>query len=223
MISTIAVAVVAGGITSSGARAAVVDERSVVPYEHAGEPMLFVGDSLCVGARDHGGGLTGALRSAGWEPEYLCGSGEGLEWGLAEVEDLGHVPSTVVIALGTNPDPRDPSFEEQATALRDELVARGAVRVAWVDFADARGRYDDKNVVLHDLARRHGDGLVRWSALVDDHPDWFRSDGLHYRELGMRQWSRRIADETLRLRVAPLPPLDDAVGMVTRSLAARDD
>jgi lysophospholipase L1-like esterase len=224
LAAAVLVGVVGGGHAGGGAaQAATTDERSVVPYEHAGEPMLFVGDSLCVGARDHGGGLTGALRGAGWEPEYVCGSGEGLEWGLAEVEDLAWVPPVVVVALGTNPNPRDAGFVQLATDLRAALVERGATRIAWVDFADARGRYDDKNTALHEVARQHGDGIVRWSSLVDDHPEWFRSDGLHYQELGMRQWSRRIADETLRLRTTSFPPLDDAAEIVTRSLVPSSD
>ena len=182
-----------------------------------GEPLLFLGDSLCVGARDHGGGLTGALRGVGWEPEFICGSGEGLVWGISEVRDLDSVPATVVVALGTNPSPRDPEFEDLASDLREELTERGAQRILWVDFASERRSYEDKNAVLHDLARGAGDGVVRWSVLVDEHPEWYRSDGLHYQELGMRQWARRIADESARLRFDPVPGLDAAIDLVTSS------
>jgi hypothetical protein len=199
--------------------AGATDEPPTVEAEAAvAEPLLFLGDSLCVGARDHGGGLTGALRSVGWEPEFICGSGEGLPWGISEVRDLESVPATVVVALGTNPSARDPEFEDLATDLREELTDRGAHRILWVDFASARRSYEDKNTVLHDLARRAGDGVVRWSVLADQHPAWFRSDGLHYQEAGMRQWSRRIADETTRLRFDSVPGLDAAIDLVTSSL-----
>jgi hypothetical protein len=217
LCATLAVAVV---LTAFGATPAEgTTDRP--PVAEAGtvvaEPLLFLGDSLCVGARDHGGGLTGALRSVGWEPEYICGSGEGLVWGISEVRDLESVPATVVVALGTNPSSRDPEFEGLAVDLREELTARGAQRILWVDFASERRPYDDKNAVLHDLARGAGDGLVRWSVLVHQHPEWFRSDGLHYQETGMRQWSRRIADETTRLRLDSVPGLDAAIDLVTSS------
>lgn len=180
-----------------------------------GEPLLFVGDSLCVGARDHGGGLIGALRGAGWDPEFLCSTGEGLEWGLGEVAELERVAATVVVALGTNPGPREPGFAERIRDVRSRLVARGAERILWVDFADRRDRYTAKNEVLHALARCEGDGIVRWSVLAIPHPEWFRSDGIHYEEEGMRRWSRRIANETTRLRVRPSRELGAAIDLVT--------
>jgi len=195
------------------------DPSTVVPVdgEADAEPLLFVGDSLCVGARDHGGGLTGALRGARWDPELVCGTGEGLEWGLAQVTELERVPATVVIALGTNPSAREPGFADLVVDLRSQLVARGAERILWVDFADRRGTYTDKNLVLHDIARHEGDGIVRWSVLAAAHPEWFRSDGIHYREEGMRRWSRRIADETTRLRLGPAPSMDDEIAAVVLS------
>ena len=46
------------------------------------------------------------------------------------------------------------------------------------------------------------------------HPTWFRSDGLHYRDAGMRQWSRRIADETTRLPASGDPAVDLASSLI---------
>ena len=199
--------------------ASAVESASIGPVP-AGEPLLVVGDSLCVGARDHGGGLTGALRRVGWEPEFLCASGEGLPWGIAQVRERITVPATVVVALGTNPGSREPDFPQRIATLRSDLVARGAVAIVWVDFADRSGGYDDKNQTLRAFAARRGDGVVRWSAAVAPHPGWFRSDGLHYRDAGMRQWSRRIADETTRLPGSGDPTVDLASSLIGAGAAA---
>lgn len=208
----IALAVGAVAPAAAAPAASDQDDASMLTLE----PILFVGDSLCVGARDHGGGLTGALHSAGWEPEYVCGSGEGLPWGIEQVRDLESVPADVVVALGTNPSPREPEFAGLLVDLRAELVDRGARRIMWVDFASLRNTYYDKSAVLREFTTRHGDGLVRWSAFVED--DWFRSDGLHYGDLGMRQWSRRIADDSARLRNGAVRDLGGVLEGVTRSV-----
>jgi lysophospholipase L1-like esterase len=199
--------------------ASAVPAASIEPVS-AGEPLLVVGDSLCVGARDHGGGFTGALRRVGWEPEFLCASGEGLPWGIAQVRERVSVPATVVVALGTNPGRREPDFPQRIATLRSDLVARGAVAIIWVDFADRSGGYVDKNETLRAFASRRGDGVVRWSAAVASHPAWFRSDGLHYRDAGMRQWSRRIADETTRLRAVGDPAVDLASSLIVAGAGA---
>lgn len=185
------VVVVAVLVGAAAAVAPVGDEPAVAgPGEAA---LLVLGDSLCVGARYHEGGLTERLEGAGWDPVFVCDSGEPLSWGIAEVDAMESVPSVVVVALGTNPRADDRGFLPQVAELRTALVDRGAERILWVDYADRDGEYRAKTRLLHRFAEHHGDEIVRWAAVVTSRPEWFRSDGLHYRPEGVVAWSAAIA------------------------------
>jgi hypothetical protein len=157
----------------------------------AHDPVLVIGDSLCIGGRDHGGDLTGELHAVGWDPTYLCEVGASMQWGIDAVRTLSHVPATVIVELGTNPGPGAAAFDEQMSAMRHELRAKGADAVLWVDLADAAGRYDEKSSVLRSSASAMGDLVVDWSARVERSS--FEPDGIHLTMQGRQQWSRAIA------------------------------
>lgn len=67
-----------------------------------GERVLVVGDSLTRESRDM---LRNSLRASGWNPTIRCFGGKRLDWGMSQLRDQKRwkgLPSTVVIALGTN-------------------------------------------------------------------------------------------------------------------------
>jgi hypothetical protein len=191
-IRTLAAALVVGVtlIVGVAPMAAAVSAPTAVPSARA--PMLVLGDSLCVGARDHGGQMSAQLRAARWEPTYACEIGRGITWGTDQVRKMASVPRTVVVALGTNGGEGEWNVDAKLGALRSALFARGARQLVWVDYANRAGGYEDKNRVLSSFAARQGDLVVRWSEQAAAHPQWFSSDGLHYTADGQRAWAAAI-------------------------------
>lgn len=184
-------------------------------------PILVLGDSLCVGARQHEAGLAVQLEEAGWDATFRCRSGEPVAWGLAEVDEMTTVPPVVVVALGTNPWAVEPGFADRLDQLRAALVDRGATRLVWVDYADRAGRYRGKSHQLHRFAARHGDEVVPWAATAADNPEWFRSDGIHYEPPGVLAWSSTIAVTVATPDLDPV--LRRAVERLSLALAHRMD
>lgn len=212
-----AVVVVVVMATGPGAAASHVPASDPVGPGDGGSAILVLGDSLCVGARQHEDGLAVRLAAAGWDPDLRCRSGEPLAWGLAEVGSMEAVPPVVVVALGTNPRAEEPGFGARLADLRAALVSRGARRLVWVDYADRAGTYRAKSERLQLFAGHHGDEVVRWSEAVAGHPEWFRSDGLHYRPEGVVAWSEAIADVVATPGTDPV--LRAAVARLSRAVA----
>src|SRR5690349_20747258 len=94
-------------------------------------PVLIIGDSIMVGARDIGG-LQGLLEESGWNPEILAQVGASLPWAIQHVEQLLVVPRIVVVEMGTNPSPLIGNFENEVTQVLDDLSMRGARRIIWI-------------------------------------------------------------------------------------------
>lgn len=161
-----------------------------------GDPLLVLGDSLCVGARDHEGNLTALLRARGWDPELVCEEGAPLGWGIEQVRRRKSVPGTVVVALGTNPGPVEERFPDRVAQMRDALRSRGAREIIWVNFSDRADQYRDKNEDLLRSAEANHEHYVDWAAQVHENPQWFHRDGLHYGPAGRRAWARAIAEAT---------------------------
>lgn len=184
---TIVATVAASGSSVAGAQEDHADAR---------EPLLLLGDSLCVGARDHEGNLIGLLRARGWEPELVCKEGMPLAWGIEQVRVRKSVPSTVVVALGTNPGPVEDEFSERIAQMREELRDRGAHEILWVNYSNRADGYRDKNDALLRSAVTNQEIYVDWAARVRDNPHWFHRDGLHYGAAGRRAWARTIAEAT---------------------------
>jgi hypothetical protein len=173
-------------------------------------PILVLGDSLCVGARDGGGNMTAQLQAAGWEPEYICAVGQPITWGINHVRALDSVPSTVVVALGTNPGPTEVDFAGRLATMRAELHARGARNVIWVNYAIRADGYTVKNHTLALYTVGYGDLHVDWNARIQANSQWFLSDGLHYTADGKAAWARAVAEVS---ELAHLRSVDTAVGV----------
>ena len=156
-------------------------------------PVLLIGDSILVGARDIGS-LQGLLEGSGWNAEIVAKVGQGVPWGLQQVEPRLVVPRIVVIELGSNPGPLLNDFENEVGQLIDALVARGARHIIWIA-PEARDptRYADKDAVI---ARAAG-STVRvsgWPAKLEQNPQWF-GDELHLTEEGYRELATFMRDE----------------------------
>jgi lysophospholipase L1-like esterase len=175
-------------------------------------PILVLGDSLCVGARNSGN-MTGQLQSAGWEPEYRCLGSQQITWGIDQVRALPSVPHTVVVALGTNGGRTDANFAAKLATMRSELHTRGAREVIWVNYANRANGYAATNLTLALFALGHGDLHVDWNAQIQSNPQWFQSDGLHYTVAGSTAWARAIVDVA---GYAHLRSTDVAVDMAVR-------
>ncbi len=175
-------------------------------------PILVLGDSLCVGARNSGN-LTGQLRDAGWEPEYICQGSQQISWGIDQVRARSSVPPTVVVALGTNGSRYDTDFAGKLATMRSELRARGAREVIWVNYANSVNGYAGPNLTLALFTLGHGDLHLDWNAQIQNNPHWFQTDGLHYTIAGSTAWARAIADVSSYARTRAA---DGAVAVAVR-------
>lgn len=178
----------------------------LAPASAAAPPLLVLGDSLCVAAARHGGDLEDRLRAAGWDPEVVCQIGEPLAWGIERVRERASVPSTVVVALGTNPGPSTAGFGPRVDTMLAELEARGATDIVWMTFADREHRYEPKSRIIRDVASRSPVDALRaadWAPVVRPNPEWFAADGLHYADEGKRQWASFLASQLSGTQAAP--------------------
>ncbi|MGQ0616037.1 MAG: SGNH/GDSL hydrolase family protein [Acidimicrobiia bacterium] len=167
-----------------------------VPAVDGPGPVLVVGDSLTVGAESDGR-LSARLSQGGWSPELVAVSGQSTRWGVEQVRLRAQVPEVVVVELGTNPWSTVGTFPADVEAMLDALEARGARAVVWVTpvAGDGTGRYDDKAEVLYDAAAEHPSLVVAdWRPVAGSHPEWFRSDGLHYTDEGNAGLARFMTD-----------------------------
>jgi lysophospholipase L1-like esterase len=160
-------------------------------------PLLVIGDSISVGARDIGG-LPGLLEGNGWIAEIVAEVGVGVPWALQQVEPRLVVPRIVLVELGSNPGPNVDDFENEVHQLIDALVARGARHIIWIP-PEARDptRYAEKAAVI---ARAAGSTVTvsGWPAKLEQNPQWF-GDELHLTQEGYRELALFIRDELLPL------------------------
>jgi lysophospholipase L1-like esterase len=158
--------------------------------DDGGRPVLFLGDSLTVGARLWGD-LAAKAGAAGWAAEVVAEDGQDVRWGLDQVRARDEVPEVVVVGLGTNPGTSPGTFAEDAASLVDELVARGAGTVVWWppgDTADA-GRASRAAALRAAAASTRADGgasdaggpllVPDWPSELARHPGWLAADGIH--------------------------------------------
>ena len=156
-------------------------------------PVLIIGDSITVGARDIGG-LQGLLEQSGWNPEIVARVGASLPWAIQHVEQRLVVPRIVVVEMGTNPSPLPGNFEFEVRQMLDDLVARGARHIIWIppEGSDPT-RYQEKDAVIAAAVNSHM--LVSgWAKLLETNPQWF-GDEVHLTELGYRQLANFVYQE----------------------------
>jgi lysophospholipase L1-like esterase len=156
-------------------------------------PLLVLGDSITVGARDIGL-LPGLLELSGWNAEIVAEVGVGTPWALQQIEPRVAVPRVVLVELGSNPGPLLDGFESEVHQLIDALVARGARHIIWIS-PEARDptRYAEKDAVI---ARAASSRLIvsTWPAQLEQNPQWF-GDELHLTEEGYRALAQFVRDE----------------------------
>jgi lysophospholipase L1-like esterase len=190
----VALGVAAGSGCSAGSQSA---GGSPADPGDAGEPVLFLGDSLTVGARLWGD-LETTVDAAGWTAEVLAEDGQDVRWGLEQVRSRDEVPDVVVVGLGTNPGTSPGTFGDDAEALVDELVARGAGTVVWWPPGDTNdaGRASRaaalRAVAAAAATAAIGGGSLRvpdWPGELAQHPDWLSDDGIHLTSEGYRALS----------------------------------
>jgi lysophospholipase L1-like esterase len=160
-------------------------------------PLLVIGDSITVGARDIGL-LPGLLEIGGWNAEIDAEVGVGTTWALQQVESRASVPRVVLVELGSNPSPLLNDFENEVHQLIDALIARGARHIIWIP-PEGRDptRYAEKDAVI----ARAASSVVRvssWPAKLEQNPQWF-GDELHLTEAGYRALA-----EYMRAELEPL-------------------
>jgi len=165
-----------------------------------GGPVLAIGDSLLVGAVNHGS-LESDLTDDGWEPETIAENGRSTRWAVDQIEFRDSVPRYVIIVLGSNPGFSSDGFAEDVQALRDALVARGARRILWMPpHHPDPTRYETKLQILSDADRADGALTVPdWGAVLDANPSWVNSDGIHLSEEGYIAMADFIRDALARL------------------------
>lgn len=168
--------------------------------EPRGGPVLAIGDSLLVGAINHGG-LSVVLEFDGWVPETIAEQGRSVPWAVDQVELRRRVPRYVVVVLGSNPGFSSDGFEGDVRALRDALVRRGARRIVWVPPHHTDPvRYAEKLRVLREADRADRRMVVPdWGGLLDEHAHWIAGDGVHLTEDGYTALSLFIGDQLARL------------------------
>jgi len=156
--------------------------------------VFVVGDSLTVGARDFGG-LRSKFANAGYEATVEARTGRGVEWGLSVLRNQGRsLPSTVVVALGTNDvasGRSTPSFGELVDRV---MAAVGPNRiVVWVNLdlddtswgAAQEARF---NRVLRERAGQHDNlAVADWDSYLDGNRSWLAGDRIHLNGRGYRQ------------------------------------
>jgi lysophospholipase L1-like esterase len=160
----------------------------------SGHAVLVVGDSLTVGAADFGG-LRSKLEGAGFAPTISARTGRGVQWGLSVLQSSGgDLPSTVVIALGTNDVASGRSTKSFGALVDDVMKTVGRDRfVLWINLdldgttwgAEQAARF---NRVLGEKANKYGNlAIADWQTFAADHDAWLASDFVHLNGKGYRQ------------------------------------
>ena len=156
--------------------------------------ILFLGDSLTVGARVFGR-LRATMVAAGWRPEVVAEDGKDVSWGLDQVRRRDRVPAVVVVGLGTNPGPSPGAFARDVRTLVDELTRRGARTILWWPPGD---RADAARAARAAQLRAAAGGPLRvpdWPAVLARHPGWLARDGIHLTPAGYRSLARFLRDQ----------------------------
>jgi lysophospholipase L1-like esterase len=179
----------------TGARAPASRTAPAFSRHHNGEPLLILGDSLTVGARDYGE-LGARLTEDGWVPEIVAEKGQVVDWATQQVLARDEVPRDVVIALGSNPASDPSGFEDDVDALLDALRQRGARAMLWVPpYGTDPERYTARQEVLRGFADRARITLSAWPQTLASHPEYFTGDGLHLTGDGYAAMATFIRDE----------------------------
>jgi hypothetical protein len=180
--------------------------ESAEPLLDAAAPTLVLGDSL---------GLTVYPWLADLLPDryvsYEAEVGRSTPGSEAALEDLGEAPDLVIVSSGTN----DASASDVESSARDILDGLGPDRcVVWVDVVrpDGIGDTDEEINAAIDraVAGRDNVRVLRWSTMIEEHPEWMSADGIHPNRDGAEARAQAFADAALACSPAdPDAPLAD--------------
>ena len=165
----------------------------LVPSAAEGRGVFVNGDSLAVGTRPY---LAGEL--PGWSVRTSATISRHAFEGASVLRSAGKLPKVIAVSLGTNDDPRSASAFEDA--VEDLVRAAGDERcVVWATIRRPRvagASYREYNAVLRHQAReRKNFKLVRWTKLVNQHPEWLAADGVHVDAAGYQARAEAYAEK----------------------------
>ena len=173
----------------------------------ASQPTLVLGDSL---------GLVAYPYLADLLPDryisYAAEVGRSTANTARALKKLASVPPVVLVSSGTN----DGTAAELTAGATDILDALGAQRcVVWVDVVRPDRIGDTQDVMNAALdavvAGRPNVTVLRWSAMVTEHPEWLAGDGIHPTEDGAKARAKAYADAS-----AACSPVDAAAPKADR-------
>ena len=118
---------------------------------------------------------------------------------LKKLTSVGSVPPVVIVSSGTN-DASANVLEESARSILDDLST--ARCVVWVDVVRP-DRIGDSQTAMNAALDRAVQGrtnvrILRWTDLVEQHPEWMSGDGIHPNEAGSQARAKAFADAALR-------------------------
>jgi lysophospholipase L1-like esterase len=173
----------------------------------ASQPTLVLGDSL---------GLVAYPYLADLLPDryvsYAAEVGRSTANTAKALKKLASVPPVVIVSSGTN----DGTVAELTTSATAILDALGSQRcVVWVDVVrpDRVGDTQEAmNAALDTVvAGRSNVSVLRWSAMVAQHPEWLAGDGIHPTEDGAKARAQAYADAS-----AACSPIDPSAPKADR-------
>jgi len=161
-------------------------------------PRVYViGDSLTVGTDPY---LPGDL--PGWTVTQTASISRHVPEGVSILRSKGSkLAKIIVMALGTNDDPR--STSDFAHSVRQTIRIAGPDRcVVWPNIVRppvAGATYAGYNHILSQQQRRHDNFFVpNWVRLAADNPGWFGGDGVHPNATGYMARAALIAAQIKR-------------------------
>src|SRR5260221_8661518 len=170
--------ILALGIVVALVAAAVVARERTQAHRTTTLPrsaISMVGDSLNLGTEPP---LREALPRWTFHTDDVVGRASETGVGVLRAAASSLAPY-VVISLGTN----DPSSAVDAfrSDVAEALRITGPNRcVVWATIQRDGSAYDAFNNVLRAAATRNRNvRLVEWAAMIDKHPEWLASDGIH--------------------------------------------
>ena len=168
------------GLTPAASEPADATDTAVPPPLAPAQDTLVLGDSL---------GLVVYPWLADLLPDryvsYQAEVGRSTPATEKQLDSVGAVPPVVIVSSGTN-DPVANVLEESARRMLDSLGPRRCV--VWVDIVRP-DRIGDSQTAMNAALDRATSGranvrVLRWSQLVEAHPEWMSGDGIHPNEAG---------------------------------------
>jgi hypothetical protein len=181
------------GVTPDAAAPADAIGADVEPPLAPSQSTLVLGDSL---------GLVVYPWLADLLPDryvsYQSEVGRSTPATLKKLKTVGSVPPVVIVSSGTN-DASANVLEESARSILDTLST--ARCVVWVDVVRPERVGDSQKAMNAALDRavqgRTNVRLLRWTDLVEQHPEWMSGDGIHPNEAGSQGRAQAFADAAL--------------------------